>query len=131
MPIQTPAHLRLFIAILIPEHVKAAVEAAQTVLRRVSPEVAVRWTRREQFHLTLRFLGNLEATRAPKLTAAVRLICQPFAPLRMRAEQIGLFPDECFPRVIWVGIKDDQDQLPLLQRAVQSATQDFSGETPE
>ena len=52
---------RLFVAVAVPDDVKAKMEAAQADLRRVLPDRNVRWARREQFHLTLRFLGDVEA----------------------------------------------------------------------
>jgi 2'-5' RNA ligase len=49
-------------------------------------------------------------------------------PLRLRAERLGFFPDGRSPRVIWVGVHDDRDALPLLQRAVESAVASFTSE---
>jgi 2'-5' RNA ligase len=126
-----PQHLRLFIAIAIPEQIKDAIERAQRELRRVLPQASVRWTRCEQFHLTLRFLGNVEAQRVGALSQAVNSAAQAFAPLQLRAEQVGFFPSARFPRVLWVGVRGTQDQLLPLQQAVQSATLAFTAEEPE
>jgi RNA 2',3'-cyclic 3'-phosphodiesterase len=123
--------MRLFIAVLVPEDIKAEIESAQAQLRRALPEGAVRWAKREQFHLTLRFLGSVEPPRVPALTEAVRAACQNFAALSLRAEGIGCFPDARFPRVVWVGVADLQQQLPRLQTAVQVASQEFTTEKPE
>src|SRR5215831_5376547 len=130
-PETTPAHLRLFVAILLPETIKNSVEQAQAKLRQALTDVPVRWSRREQFHLTLRFLGQVEATLAPALTEALQVACQRFAPLRLRATRIGFFPNQRLPHIVWVGIEDLHQQLPALQRAVQSATQNFTTEEPE
>lgn len=65
------------------------------------------------------------------LTDAVGAACQSFVALKLWAQGIGCFPDQRFPRVVWVGVADLQQQLPLLQKAVQSATQDFTTEEPE
>src|SRR5260370_35677771 len=127
----TPEHLRLFIALLLPDDVKAEIEKAQSQLRRALPDGAVRWTKRDQFHLTLRFLGSVAQLRVPALTDAVRVASQSFAALSIRAQGIGCFPDQRFPRVVWVRVADVQGQLPLLQNAVQSAAQEFTAEEPE
>ena len=63
---------RLFIAVTIPEEIKAKIQEAQGELRRALPERAVRWTRREQFHLTMRFLGDVEAARVEALEDMMR-----------------------------------------------------------
>lgn len=119
---------RLFIAVMIPQEVKAKMEAAQEELRRVLPERAVRWTRREQFHLTLKFLGNVEAARVEALGEAIHAACQGFGPLHLRAERVGFFPDLRYPRVAWVGVQDQAEQLPRLQQAIEASTQGFTSE---
>jgi RNA 2',3'-cyclic 3'-phosphodiesterase len=126
-----PEHLRLFIAVPLPQPVKDEIADAQSELRRVLPQITLRWTRREQFHLTLRFLGNVEAQCLEALTQAVNAACQNFAPLRLRAEQVGFFPNARYPRVLWIGVRDTQNQLLPLQRAVQAATGHLTTEAPE
>jgi RNA 2',3'-cyclic 3'-phosphodiesterase len=126
-----PDQFRLFIAVQIPDAIKTDIEKTQAELRRALPEGGVRWTRREQFHLTLRFLGNVEAQRVEALANELRQVCRSFAPLKLRAERIGFFPDLRRPRVVWVGVRDQQDRLPALQAAVQTATQAFTVEEPE
>jgi 2'-5' RNA ligase len=119
---------RLFIALTIPEEVKSEIEKAQAELRRTLPKGGVRWTRREQFHLTLKFLGNVEAQRVEPLADAVRGACQGFGTLDLRAERIGFFPDLRSPRVVWAGVRDQREQLPRLQSVVEAATRNFSAE---
>jgi 2'-5' RNA ligase len=122
------AQYRLFVAVMVPEEVKAEIERAQAELRRALPEARVTWTRPEQFHLTLKFLAHVEAQRVGELVEAACRSCGGFAALRLRAEGVGCFPDARFPRVVWVGVRDEQDQLPRLQRAVEAAAGSFSAE---
>lgn len=122
---------RLFIAVAIPQEVKAKIEAAQSELRRALTGPGVRWTRREQFHLTLKFLGDVDAARVQPLEEAIRAACRGFGPLHMRAERVGFFPDSRPPRVVWAGVRDETDQLPRLQQAVDDATRDFTTEPTE
>jgi 2'-5' RNA ligase len=128
---QPPQEFRLFIALAIPDAVKETIEATQAELRRLLPPKAARWTRREQFHLTLRFLGNVAASRVEELVEACRSACQSFSPLYLCAGRIGFFPKAREPRVVWVGISDLDDRLAAMWNAVQSATQPFTSEPPE
>jgi 2'-5' RNA ligase len=121
-----PEHLRLFVSIEVPDSVKDEIETAQQELRRRLPQTQASWTRREQFHLTLVFLGNVDAQRVPELTQALNSAIQAFPPLQLRAEQLGFFPNARFPRVLWVGVRDTQNQLNALQKAIQSATLPFN-----
>jgi 2'-5' RNA ligase len=133
MPLVTQpgTSLRLFVALTLPEEVRSRIDAAQLQLRRTLPADVVRWTKPEQFHLTLCFLGNVEAGRVEALTAALRLACAGFPPLDLKVARIGFFPRPAAPRVIWVGVSDQQNRLPLLHRAVQRATSNFTEEELE
>jgi 2'-5' RNA ligase len=123
--------LRLFIAIPLPDRVKAEVERAQAEFRGALPENCVRWTGRGQFHLTLRFLGNVDARHADEISRCLRETCVGFAPLQLRAERIGFFPDMRYPRVIWAWVHDEAEQLPKLQLAIESAMASFTREPSE
>ena len=122
---------RLFIAVTIPEEIQSKIEEAQAELRRALPEHGVRWTRRDQFHLTLRFLGDVEATRVEALGEAIQGACRGFGALHLRAGRIGFFPDLRYPRVVWVGVQDQAEQLPRVQEAVERATREFTTEAKE
>lgn len=122
---------RLFVALPLPERVREELETARSEPRRALSSVAVRWTRREQFHLTLRFLGNVDAGWVGGLTDALRYACSEFSPLKLRAERLGFFPNPRRPRVFWVGVQDEEDRLPRLQHAVEKAVSDFTSEPGE
>lgn len=123
--------LRLFIAVQVPDAVKAKMGEAQAELHRVLPGPQVRWTRREQFHLTLKFLGDVAAERVHALSEAMRGACRGFIPLRLRAEGVGGFPDLRHPRVLWTGVRDETEQLLRLQAAVDQACRDFTTQEKE
>lgn len=118
-------------ALSTPEEVKTTIETVQTSFRRVLADRAARWTRREQFHLTLRFLGNVETARIAELIEMAQSACRSFASLKLMARGVGFFPDARFPRVLWMGVKDQMQQLPLLWQAMMSATAPFTAEQPE
>ncbi|HEX4646531.1 MAG TPA: RNA 2',3'-cyclic phosphodiesterase [Verrucomicrobiae bacterium] len=62
---------------------------------------------------------------------AVAEACRAFAPLHLRAERIGFFPQPRFPRVVWAWVHDDQRQLPLLHSAINEATRRFTVQPEE
>ena len=127
----SPTRFRLFVAIGVPEDVKARILEAQRELRSVLTDEAVRWTRPEQFHLTLRFLGNVEAAQTGPLADALRSALAGFGVLRLRASGIGFFPRPRSPRVVWAGVSEEAGRLPGLWAAVQTATDAFTSEAPE
>ena len=59
--------VRCFIALPLPEEVKAEMRRVQSALAPHFPERAVHWTKPEQFHLTLDFLGELSAEEVARV----------------------------------------------------------------
>ncbi|HEV2329727.1 MAG TPA: RNA 2',3'-cyclic phosphodiesterase [Verrucomicrobiae bacterium] len=122
-PIET---LRLFLAIPLPDDVRAELRRLQRELQPLLPSHAVRWTKPEQFHLTLNFLGNVPASATDALSRAVRAVCDPAPPMRLRAEGAGFFPNSRSPRIFWVDIKSVDGRLMEFQRQLEIAVQPFA-----
>ena len=123
--------VRLFIALAVPAAVMAELKRAQAELREQLPGDVVRWTRPEQIHLTLKFLGGMAFSQVDPLGQVVRKACHDFPPLHLHAERIGFFPQIRHPRVIWVSVRDDQEQLGPLQKAIAEAAAPFTLEKDE
>jgi RNA 2',3'-cyclic 3'-phosphodiesterase len=123
--------LRLFVAVPLPEEVKSAIAEAQLDLRETLSESSITWTRPEQFHLTLKFLGSVRAEDVEPLRKTLDAATAGFDPLELTASGAGFFPSASRPRVIWVGLEDATDQLRDLQMSVEQAVQPFSAEEPE
>ncbi len=118
--------LRLFIAISIPKTVREELRRMQLEAQPLLPPRAVRWARPEQFHLTLKFLGNVPAAYTAALGEAVRAVCAAAPPLRLCAKGVGFFPNESSPRVFWVEIKSLDGRLMEFQRRLEAAVEQFS-----
>jgi len=123
--------LRLFVAIALPEAVKDEIEKAQREMRGELRGNFMRWTKREQFHLTLKFLGNVAEARVAELIEVLRKTCLPFQAMRLRAERVGFFPDVRFPRVAWVGVRDKKEELERLQAAIELNLERFAEKRTE
>jgi 2'-5' RNA ligase len=123
--------LRLFVAVPIPSEVKAGISVAQNELRQLLPLRAASWSRPENMHLTLRFLGGVEANRVEALAASVKAVAAGFGALPLVAERLGAFPDLRYPRVLWAGVHDPADRLAGLQQRVIAATDAFTEEPAE
>jgi RNA 2',3'-cyclic 3'-phosphodiesterase len=118
--------LRLFLAIEIPNDVRAEFRRLQHKLQPLLPPRAVRWTKPEQFHLTLKFLGDVPAADTAALSSAVRGVCDTAPPMCLRAEGVGFFPDNRSPRVFWADIKSVDGLLMDFQRQLEVAVQPFA-----
>jgi RNA 2',3'-cyclic 3'-phosphodiesterase len=123
--------LRLFVAVPIPGAVGDEISRAQGELRELAPRQAVRWTPPEQFHLTLKFLGDVAVERVDALIESVGAVCRTARPLRLRAQGIGFFPDDRHPRVIWAGITGETGGLAGLQKEIETAARPSAERTGE
>src|SRR5512143_3510042 len=111
--------IRTFIAIEIPDSIKAAMADVQKELRKTGADVG--WTRPEGVHLTLKFLGPVEAELIPKLAAAVETAIKDEAPLAVEVKGTGVFPSARAPRVVWLGLGGDINVLAGIARKVDAA----------
>lgn len=118
--------LRLFLAISIPETVRAELRRFQFEVQSLLPARAVRWARPDQFHLTLKFLGNVPAGDVAALREAVRAVCVASPPQSLRAQGTGFFPNDFSPRVFWVEIKSKDGLLQKLQQRLEAAVGRFA-----
>jgi 2'-5' RNA ligase len=120
--------LRLFVAIPIPEPVRDEIIRVQREMQPLAPRGVARWTRPDQFHLTLRFLGGVPVAGLEKLKESVNAVCRSARPLPLRAEGIGFFPNPHSPRVVWVGINDQTGLLVDLQKRIETAVQPITAD---
>ena len=123
---QPAGFLRLFIAIAVPADVRKEIGRAQGQLRCNSPPGAIRWTRPDQFHVTLKFLGDVPVTQVTPLAEALAEACAGFKVLRLSAHGIGYFPHAQTPRVIWARVDDARGQLAELHQQLNGAMRPFA-----
>jgi len=126
-----PDSLRLFVAIRLPDEVREQVRKAQRELQRDLRASQVRWTMAEQWHLTLKFLGDVPASHLEPLVRALQDQTRGFGPLTLQAGQLGAFPGPQSPRVLWIGVADADGRLPQLHLAVEAAVRSLSAEPAE
>lgn len=83
-------------------------------------------------HLTLRFLGNVAATKVPEISHRLRESLSGFGSMELNCSRLGCFPDSRFPRVVWAQVRDEADaRLTLLHRQVNDAVARFAEKPAE
>lgn len=107
--------MRLFVSIAPPAAALAALDAELGRTRMVAPH-GLRWTRPEQWHLTLAFLGEVPDADLPALTAALDEAMTD-APMSLRLAGGGCFGN----RVLWVGLAGDVHALRTLAADIATA----------
>lgn len=113
-----PQAIRVFVAIPIPEAVVVFVKNIQAQLQL--PGMDVRWLADSHIHLTLKFLGDIERSRVPAVTAQMDTAAGQILPFRLKARGVGVFPDRRHARVVWVGLDGELDRLGEIRIALES-----------
>jgi 2'-5' RNA ligase len=109
--------MRLFVAVNLSEEARAAIAAEQ---KRIAAAASgstslLKWVKADQAHLTLVFLGNVDAARAPAVIETMGRDVD-LAPFDMVLDGLGAFPPRGAPRVLWVGVTGGAKEMMLLQR---------------
>ena len=128
MPLIHP--VRTFIALPLSPEPAAELRGFYDRLRRRFASDLVRWTPPEQWHLTLRFLGEVAPEEMSALETALRQACATQAAFWLQWTGLGGFPALDAPRVIWLGLAGELDRLAVLQERVSQATAQW-GSHPE
>jgi 2'-5' RNA ligase len=122
--------LRTFIAIALPTQIRNKIEEQQRLLARDLNDPPVRWVKPESIHLTLKFLGDISPQQAQQIQSKMPEITSQFPATQVLVEGVGCFPNYSRPRVIWLGLQDDQSVLSKLQSLLDSSLEDH-GFSPE
>ena len=109
--------MRAFIAIDLPESIRAALGRKQDLFRSVGPEKG--WTRPEGIHLTLKFLGEISDAQVKEVCQSLKNLGQ-FESVAIGLKGFGFFPDARRPRVFWVGV-DAPAHLSQLAERIEEA----------
>ena len=95
--------MRLFIALNLPEAEKERIHEAVAPLRDAN--LPVRWVEPVNYHVTLKFLGDIRPDTADEVTEAVDEIASKTEPFAVDVGGFGAFPTIRKPKVIWMGIQ--------------------------
>jgi RNA 2',3'-cyclic 3'-phosphodiesterase len=99
---------RVFIAVDISDEARRKIAAYIENIKRMSPQSKIKWERADKLHLTLKFLGDVDAQQLHDLDIAVREVALLHSPFDISVEGTGVFPGVRDPRILWIGIKGDQ-----------------------
>ena len=110
--------IRTFIAIDTPETVtKVALSLHSSV--KVNPK-AVRWVRKENIHITLRYIGPTAPGEVEKINHLLSEIVGLNSDFSLNVFGTGCFPKKERPRILWLSIDGDVAKLKLLVEMINS-----------
>ncbi|MCP4250103.1 MAG: RNA 2',3'-cyclic phosphodiesterase [bacterium] len=97
--------MRLFVAIELDRRVKDSLTGVQARLGEFDGDV--RWTRPEQMHLTVKFLGEVPDDQVEAVCVAAGTVAQGVDPFDIALDSCGCFPPRGRVRIVQVGMVDE------------------------
>ena len=116
-----PESWRVFCAIDLAANARARLMRQITRLREMVPHAQASWSRAENTHLTLKFLGDIQTSILSKLSDAAARAVADFSPFQITLQETGVFPKHGPPRVLWIGVKDESGKLAELHSRLERA----------
>jgi 2'-5' RNA ligase len=122
--------IRAFIAIKISADIQEKLLGIQKKLKQSDTHIS--WVNPENIHLTIQFLGNIEESQVPQIVSELHESASVVSPFQLQVGYAGAFPNLRYPRVVWIGVTDDEDDsLKTLQEDISARLQTLGFEQEE
>jgi len=111
--------MRLFIALNIPEEIKEKFVLLTKRLKYKTKKIS--WVKEQNFHITLKFLGEVKEERLPAISEAASRCVKEIIPFTIMFAGVGAFPNIKNPRIIWAGVKEGSAELKSVAAAIEDS----------
>ncbi|MCX7715931.1 MAG: RNA 2',3'-cyclic phosphodiesterase [Endomicrobia bacterium] len=111
--------MRTFIAV---ELQKDVIESINNFVFKTYREIdsnKISWVKKENLHITLKFLGEIDEKQVEIVKTVLKEILQNKKGFLVSVEGVCVFPKINSPRVIWLGIKEGKDELKTLANLIE------------
>lgn len=98
--------LRLFFAVNFNEEIRKRIFEITKEFKKFNE--MIKYEPIEKLHLTLLFLGNVDESLLRQLNLNAKQISEKYLSTEVRFNGLGVFKNFKFPRVIWIGIEENQ-----------------------
>lgn len=119
--------LRLFIGIPLSQNVREKlIEITESLRQDIN---GVRWVPSQNWHVTIKFLGNAKVDLVPDIMDVVNSVSV-FLPFELGIGEIGAFSSLASARVVWVGAYDESGTIHKIYNKIENGVKmlGFPGE---
>lgn len=113
----------MFTAIRIPEEAKILISSLYDDLKTPS---SVKWVKKENLHITLKFLGETDKKDAIK--EKIKEVEEVSSPFKVSLKGVGAFPSPKRAKILWIGVEEGAINLKNLFVALENNVQDLGFE---
>lgn len=115
--------LRIFFAIELPREVKGELSRLQAELK--SPNLSAKWVSPENIHLTIKFLGSVDSGKIAEIKRSLKQCLKDEKNFSFRLNGLGVFPSSSRPRVVWVGVEEEDEKLKRIAEKIEAALEEI------
>lgn len=95
--------IRCFIAVDIPASIKKDISDLVDFLKKHDADI--KWVSADNLHITLKFLGNTPEKLITGIRDKIYSVVKSYQPFYIKIKGTGVFPNNKYPRVCWIGIQ--------------------------
>ena len=115
--------IRTFIAVETDAAIRKAAKGLIDQLRQAGADV--KWVDPENLHLTVKFLGDVDADKIAQVCEAVEKAVADLSPFPLELRGAGAFPNVRRPQTIWLGAGEGDDRMAELAERIETALEPF------
>ncbi len=116
---------RIFTAIDIPGEARQKISNYSKSLRREFPDLCVGWEKPEKIHLTLKFFGDVDEFELENIEIAAENTARQVSDFNLKIISNGVFPDLQKPKILWLGLEDENSSLKRMNEILESECEKF------
>lgn len=117
--------VRCFLSLNIERSLQSRLSLIQDDLKFDLNRQKVKWEIPGKFHLTLRFIGDVESGRMNEIIMELSRIRVGFESIIMTSSGIGFFPNAKYPNVVFVGLAEEGNSTDVLVDAIDGSLSKF------
>ncbi len=109
---------RTFIAIGISDAVRQKIADVQAELKRENARIS--WTKPENIHVTLKFLGDVEESKIDSIAGVIQKVTENIQSFTVKVKTLGAFPNLRRARVLWMGLENVSAELTQIAEGIET-----------
>lgn len=109
--------MRTFIAVELPQTVRAALAKVQEALALAQADV--KWVEEDNLHVTMRFLGEITEEQRQAIESLLKRIADHEESFILGLREVGAFPSLAAPRVVWVGLGEGKEPVARIAQRIE------------
>ncbi len=102
--------MRCFIAIDVES------EKISNIVSELKKYSGIKAVEPQNIHITLKFLGEINEKTAEKIYNIMQELFNQTEKFEIYIKKLGAFPNERYPRVLWIGIEKNRDKIIDMQK---------------